>query len=132
MTGRKPPGMTWETWIDRQIRDAQERGEFDDNSLTGKPIPSLDRPRHEDWWTNQLIQREGIALLPKTLQVRKELDQALADIAAADTEVQVREIVSRINARIREVNGKAASGPPSNMMPLDVERVVATWSDGRV
>jgi hypothetical protein len=123
--------MTWETWIDRQIRDAQERGEFDGLTTAGKPIPDLDRPRDGDWWTKKLIQREGVDTLPKTLRVRKELEQALADIAAADDEAEVRTIVATINAAILEVNRKAASGPPSNMMPLDVERVVTTWSEGR-
>lgn len=123
--------MTWETWIDRQIREAQERGEFDSLSLAGKPIPDLDRPRDEDWWTKRLVQREGISTLPKTLQVRKELEQALLDIAAAADETTVRAIVERINGRIREINRMAASGPPSTLMPLDVDRVLATWADGR-
>lgn len=131
MTERKPPGITWDTWIDRLINEGQARGAFDNNPLVGKPIPGLDKPRDEEWWTKQLMQREGIVALPKTLQVRKELDQALADIATADSEAEVREIVERINARIREVNRMAASGPPSNMMPLDLERVVATWESGR-
>ena len=29
MTERTPPGDGWESWIDRQIRRATERGEFD-------------------------------------------------------------------------------------------------------
>ena len=29
MTERKPPGMSFETWIDHQITQAQERGAFD-------------------------------------------------------------------------------------------------------
>ena len=30
MTERKPPGVSWESWIDRQIREAEERGAFAD------------------------------------------------------------------------------------------------------
>jgi hypothetical protein len=44
MTERKPPGMRYEDWIERQIREAQERGAFDDLPGAGKPIPGLDRP----------------------------------------------------------------------------------------
>ncbi|MFP3905564.1 MAG: DUF1992 domain-containing protein [Acidimicrobiales bacterium] len=131
MTERKPSGMTWETWIDRQIREAQERGEFDGLSTAGRPIPDLLAPRDEDWWHKKLLQREGVDTLPKTLQVRRQLDRALADIAAADDEVVVRDIVATINQAILEVNRKAASGPPSNLMPLDIERVVAAWAAGR-
>ncbi|MGE0433012.1 MAG: DUF1992 domain-containing protein, partial [Planctomycetota bacterium] len=29
MVDRKPTGMQWESWIDRLIREADERGEFD-------------------------------------------------------------------------------------------------------
>ncbi|SMC89901.1 DUF1992 domain-containing protein [Lentzea albidocapillata] len=39
MTQRKPPGMGFESWIDRQIREAQERGEFDNLPSAGKPLP---------------------------------------------------------------------------------------------
>ena len=131
MTERKPLGMTWETWIDRQIREAQERGEFSGLAGSGKPIPDLLRPRDEAWWHKRLMQREGVATLPKTLLVRKNFEQALIDIAAADDEDTVRQIVEAINVQIREINGKASSGPPSNLMPLDVERVVRTWSAGR-
>ncbi len=34
MTERKPPGVTWESWVEEQIRKAQEQGAFDD--LRGK------------------------------------------------------------------------------------------------
>lgn len=131
MTERKPPGMTWETWIDRQIRDAQDRGEFDDLSLHGKPLPGLDGPRDPDWWHKSLLAREGVAQIPTTLRVRKELEQSLQAVAAADTEEEVREIVAGINRRIYDVNRLASSGPPSTLVMLDVDRVVRTWAEGR-
>ena len=123
--------MTFETWIDRQIREAQDRGAFDDLAGAGKPLPGLDRPRDADWWTKSLMAREGISHLPTTLRVRKELEDALAEIAAAPDEDTVRAIVAAINRRIRDTNRLASSGPPSNLMPLDPERVVRTWRDGR-
>lgn len=123
--------MSFETWIDRLIRDAQERGEFEDLSGKGRPLPGLDRPRDPDWWNKALLAREGITTLPTTLRVRKELEDALKDVAAANDEAEVRTIVAAINTRIRNVNRLASSGPPSNLMPLDEERVVRTWSEGR-
>lgn len=123
--------MTFETWIDRLIRDAQERGEFENLAGKGRPLPDLDRPRDPDWWNKALLAREGIASLPTTLRVRKELEDALRDIAASNDESEVREIVASINTRIRDTNRLASSGPPSNLMPLDEERVVRTWSEGR-
>lgn len=38
MTRRKPMGVSFEDWTDRLVREAQERGEFDD--LPGAASPS--------------------------------------------------------------------------------------------
>ena len=39
MTERKPPGTSWETWIEAQIRVAREQGAFDNLPGAGKPLP---------------------------------------------------------------------------------------------
>ena len=39
MTERKPPGMSFETWVDAQIAAGMERGDFDGLSGSGKPLP---------------------------------------------------------------------------------------------
>jgi hypothetical protein len=127
MTERKPPGVSFETWIDRQIREAQERGEFDDLPGKGKPLRGIDEPYDELWWVKQLLVREGISFTPPTLALRKAVQDARARIAAERSEDAVRQIVADINARIREVNRKPTEGPPSDLMPLDVERVVDQW-----
>ena len=36
MTEQKPPGMSWESWIDQQIREAREAGLFDNLPGAGK------------------------------------------------------------------------------------------------
>ena len=131
MSERKPFGVTWETWIDRQVRQGIERGDFDGLPGHGQPIADVDRPHDELWWVKQKLAREGVSFLPPTLAVRKELDDALVEVAASSSEAEVRRIVEAINAKIRTVNSQATSGPPSNMMPLDVERVVREWAAGR-
>jgi hypothetical protein len=128
---RKPFGVTWETWIDRQIRSGMDRGEFDGLPGHGQPLADIDQPHDELWWVKQKLAREGVSFLPPTLAVRKELDDALEQVAAASSEAEVRRIVVEINAKIRSVNSMASSGPPSNLMPLDVERVVREWAAGR-
>ena len=40
MTERKPPGMKTEDWVEAQIKQAQNRGEFDNLPGAGKPIRS--------------------------------------------------------------------------------------------
>ncbi len=127
MTQRKPPGVTFETWIDMQIREAMDRGEFDNLPGAGKPIPDLDRPYDELWWVKQKLRREKLSFLPPTLALRKEAEDAAASVAHARSEAQVRTIIGDINDKIREATRKPLSGPPLNLMPFDVERVVTDW-----
>jgi len=131
MTERKPPGVSFETWVERQIREATERGEFDNLPGAGRPIADLDKPHDELWWVRQKLRRENLTYLPATIALRKEAEEALLAAARAGSEEQVRRIVAEINARIVEGNRKAASGPPLNLAPFDVERVVRDWRERR-
>lgn len=131
MTERKPPGVTWETWIDRQIRVGMENGAFDDLPGRGKPMRDLDRPRDAMWWVRDLVRRENLSHVPPTVQVRRELDAALAAIADAPSEAAVRDIVARINERVRWVNSRPIEGPPSTVAPLDADTEVAAWREAR-
>jgi hypothetical protein len=127
MTERKPRGVTWETWIDRQIREGMEEGSFDDLPGTGRPLPGLDQPRDELWWVRDKLRREQLSHLPPTLAVHKEREDTLAEVGRAATEAEVRALVDGINARIRRVNSTATAGPPSTVVLLDVEQVLDRW-----
>ena len=131
MVERKPAGEPWESWIDRQIREAHERGDFDDLPGAGKPIPDLDSPRDELWWVRKKLKEENLSYLPPALQVRRDVEVARERIAGAGSEQQVRQIVSQINTVIREVNRGALDGPAPSVALLDEERVVAQWRDER-
>lgn len=131
VTERKPPGVSWETWIDRQIREGMERGDFDDLPGHGKPLRGIDRPRDEMWWVRDKLRREEVSYLPPALALRKEVEDARARIAAAGDEATVREIVAGINARIVAANSRATSGPPTALVTLDVEQVVERWAADR-
>ena len=129
--GRKPPGASWESWIEQQIRAGMERGEFDNLSGSGKPSEGISSSavdsRDDDWWLKAKLRRERFSYLPPTLAIRKELEEAREAMAAASRENIVRRIVGDINERIREVNRRGAEGPPSTVMPLDEEAVVSRW-----
>lgn len=128
MTERKPPGVSFETWIDRQIREATERGEFDDLPGAGKPLPGEGKPHDEMWWIKQKMLEENLAFpLPGTLALRKEVEESLAEAMGARTEAEARAIVDGMNARIRESHGRTLSGPPLFQPLIDVERAVADW-----
>jgi hypothetical protein len=131
MTERKPPGVGFETWVERQLREAAERGAFDDLPGAGKPIPDLDKPHDELWWVKQKLRRENFSYLLPTIALRKQAEEALEAASRAGSEGEVRRIVADINAKIIEGNRKAASGPPLNLAPFDVERVVRDWRDRR-
>jgi hypothetical protein len=131
MTERKPPGVGFQSWVERQIQEAMERGEFDNLPGAGKPIADLDKPHDELWWVKQKLRRENLSYLPATLALRKEAEDALAAALRARSEAQVRRILAAINRKILDGNRKAASGPPLNLMPFDVERVVRTWRERR-
>lgn len=127
MTDRKPPGVRWETFVERQIREAMERGEFDNLPSAGKPLPDLDQPYDELWWVRKKLREEKITHLPAVLLLRKEIEDAQERIDRAATEDQVRRAVEAINARIVEVNRTQWDGPASNFLPLDVEATLAAW-----
>lgn len=131
MTERKPPGASWESWVERQIREAMERGEFDNLPGHGQPLPGLDDPYDEMWWIRDKLRREQLSCLPPVLALRKELDEARERIAAARSEGEVRRHVDAINERIVYVNAHTITGPPSNLVPLRVERVLEEWRDRR-
>jgi hypothetical protein len=125
MTQRKPPGMGFESWIDKQIREAQERGEFDDLPSAGKPLPGAGEPLDEDWWIKKKVrEEEGTAGLPPSLVLRKQAETAKARALAAETDAEARAIIGEMNAKILDALRKPLSGPPLNLMPFDVEQVV--------
>jgi len=125
MTQRKPPGMGFESWIDKQIREAQERGEFDDLPSAGKPLPGSGEPLEEDWWIKRKVrEEEGTAGLPPSLVLRKQAETAKAAALAAATDAEARAIIEAMNAKILDALRKPLSGPPLNLMPFDVEQVV--------
>ena len=131
MTERKPPGVGFGTWVEHKIREAAERGAFDNLPGAGKPIPDLDKPHDDQWWIRRKLRDEELVYLPPTIALRKEAEAALAAAALAGSEAEVRAIVAAINAKIADGNRKAASGPPLNLAPLDPERVVARWRAAR-
>jgi Domain of unknown function (DUF1992) len=131
MTSRKPPGMPWESWLDRQIREAEERGEFDDLPGAGQPIPDLDKPFDELWWVKEKLRREELTYMPPSVALRKEAHDARLAALRASTEAEARRIIVDINEKIREANRKTIAGPALMLVPYDVERVVREWREGR-
>jgi hypothetical protein len=127
MTERKPPGVSWQSWIDRQIEAGRAEGRFDDLPGHGKPIRGIERPRDELWWVRDKLRREGVDHLPPSLQILRDAAEAERRALAASTEADVRRIIEEVNERIRNLNRTSISGPPTTLMPFDVDEVVDRW-----
>ena len=121
-----------ESWVDRQIREAQERGEFDNLPGAGKPIPGLNGRDDADWWIKGMIEREKIKPpLPTSLMLRREIDDMPITVADVKTEDAVREIVGDISHRIKDSRRRRVDGPPIFIQTVDVERVLREWREHR-
>lgn len=123
-------GGSYESWIDRQINEARERGEFDDLPGTGKPLTNLGRPDDPDWWVKQLIAREQLdmtAALPPQLALRSEARRLPALAAKAPSEAAVRDLVDDFNARVRDCWRRPLEGPAVVVGLVDADEMVALW-----
>jgi hypothetical protein len=127
MTERKPPGASWETWIEMQIRVAREQGAFDNLPGTGKPLPNLDHDYDLSVWVRQLVQREQLSILPPSLELLRKVEKELAAIEKLREEATVRRRLAALNAEIAKVNSTVMEGPPTRLSTLDVDKVVERW-----
>jgi hypothetical protein len=131
MTERKPPGTSWETWIDAQIRVAMEKGAFDNLPGAGKPLPNLDQEYDPLWWVKQLVQREQLSMLPPSLELLRKVEKELATIETLHDEATVRGRVAALNVEIAKVNATVVEGPPTRLGTLNVDQIVARWRRAR-
>ncbi|MFI0976842.1 DUF1992 domain-containing protein [Streptomyces sp. NPDC021093] len=125
MTERKPPGVDFETWVDKQIREATERGAFDNLAGAGKPLPSDAAPYDELWWIKDKMQREKASYLPPGLALRKEAEEVRVRAVRAPSERIARELLAEINEKIAEALRRPPPGPPLQLQPFDVDVVLA-------
>lgn len=127
MTEQKPPGKSWESWIEQQIREAQEAGAFDNLPGAGKPLPDLAAEYDPLWWVKQLARREQVSILPPALELLRKVESEMARIWTLAAEAEVRARLLALNAEIAKVNRTATEGPATRLGPLDVDEVVAEW-----
>lgn len=128
-------GLHDASWVERAIREAQERGEFDNLPGAGKPLREIDT-NDPNWWLKSYAEREGLDLgdaLPPPLLLRREAagyPESLVDMA---DEAKVREVLLDYNTRARAeiLRPFAGRGAPPLVKYLDVDEVVAKWRELR-
>ena len=122
----------FESRVERMIREATERGEFDNLPGAGKPLDLTDSD-DPDWWVKRKIREENLdssALLPAPLLLRREAQdfpESLRHIADVDA---VRDILVDFNRRVREAHLAARQmALPQSVVAhtVDVDDVIRRW-----
>jgi hypothetical protein len=128
---RKPPGMSWESLVERRIREGAEAGAFSALPGFGRPIRGIDEPLDENWWIRQKLRDEGVGVVPPVLAARLALEKTLAEIAGMVSEIEVRRRLAGLNDAIRAAHYSPIAGPPDGVAEVDVEAVVVRWKESR-
>jgi hypothetical protein len=118
------------SWVDLQIRQAVERGDFDELPGYGKPL-QLTEHHDPDWWVKKLVEREKVTVLPPSLQLRKEdaeLDDRLDRLTGPG---EVRREVEEFNAHVRWALYRPPEGPPVVTPQRDPDDEVERWEARR-
>jgi hypothetical protein len=118
-----------QTWVDLQVRQAMERGDFENLPGYGKPIEGLGESHDPDWWLKKLVERERIVVLPPSVALRKEDAELDDELDRYNTEAQVRQHVEDFNERVIRARYSLSPGPPLITMPRAVDETVAAWKE---
>lgn len=134
MSGRKPASSSFGDWVERQIVEAQERGEFDALPGAGRPLAGLDKPWSAEDWALAKARSEDLdltSLLPPGLAFRKEREVLREQLGRLVSEAAVREVVDDFNTRLRMAYRRPQEGPPLVVALLDPDDLVARWRELR-
>lgn len=121
----------YETWVERQIREARERGEFDNLPGTGKPLDLSDAD-DPDWWVKRKLKAEGIELSATGLTVmslRRERATFPESLLSLATEESVRAVLEDYNRRVRQDRLRPVLGRSSPVIAglVDVDEMTERW-----
>lgn len=121
----------FESHVERLIREATERGEFDNLPGTGRPL-DLGDPDDADWWLKAKLRAEGLdgaGALPAVLSLRKEAAGFPESLRGLRTEAGVREVLADFNDRVRRdrLSPRDPKAAPLVAPLVDIEAMVAAW-----
>jgi hypothetical protein len=135
--GRPTFGPTWESLSERLIREAMERGEFDNLPYKGRRIPLEDETyAGQNALAFHVLKNAGVA--PPWIEADKDArrllearDRLLERASSAATEMarerlrtELRRAVAGANSAIDRLNAEAP-GPAQHRRRLDPERELA-------
>jgi hypothetical protein len=130
MTERKPPGVSFESWVDAQITRGIARGDFDDLAGAGRPLPDRSGEDSMIAWVLEKARQENIdvfGMLPPGLALRKEKEDLPRRAAVLPSEAAVRALVEDFNDRVRLFWRRPQDPPVVPVGLADADTVVAGW-----
>jgi hypothetical protein len=133
MTERKPQGMSFRSWVDQQVADAEARGVFRDLPGAGKPLDLSADGDFTDTWLRDYVQRAGASFeeaLPLPLRLRKESERLAQEAGQFPSEAAVRAAVADLNRRIMDWR-RIPVGPPVYVKLADADAIAAAWREAR-
>lgn len=123
---QRKPRETYESYVERLIREARDDGLFEHLSGVGKPLP-LTGELPEGWWIREKLKREKLSHLPESLAIRYEAEELLVSLERETDERVVQERLAEMNRRIRKLNATVVDGPPTSLAPFDIEATLSRW-----
>ena len=98
--GRRQVGPTWESLVERQIREAMEEGAFERLPYAGERIPLEDDSAAGEWaLAHRILRNAGAA--PPWIEADKEARRLLAEIEAVIEGAPRSSLVARAQLRRR-------------------------------
>ena len=137
--GRRQVAPTWESLVERQLREAMEEGAFDDLPFQGERLPLEDDAAAGEWaMAYRMLRNAGAAppWIEADKEVRRLFDRREAILArVARSRVPGRRdraaleaVVIEINAAIARLNAEAPTDR-QHRRPLDVGEELARIDD---
>ncbi|HJP89141.1 MAG TPA: DUF1992 domain-containing protein [Candidatus Limnocylindrales bacterium] len=140
--GRWQVGRSWESLVDRQIREAMAEGAFDNLPHQGAPLPNDENPLAGEWQLAfKMLRDAGYA--PPWIEADKEIRELLARRDALLARVRsnppsalgrrrdreaIERLVGNINAAVARLNSEAPS-PRQHRRSLVLADELATYDE---
>jgi hypothetical protein len=141
--GRWQTAHSWESLIEKQIREAMAEGAFDNLPHQGQPLPNEDNPHAGEWGlAYKMLKDAGYA--PPWIETDKEVRALLArrdailerarlgappsDIGRARDRAAIERLVREINAAVARLNSEAPT-LQQHRLPLDLADEFARYDE---
>ena len=128
MASNRPPGVTWESYIDALFRQARENGEFDRLPGAGETIPGWTSPTTRTGGSSSTCTAKSFQLC-LTHCASKPNWSPSSTASGTCREDQVRRKLMQLNAQIHRMNSTPADGPALNVSMIDVDAMVKKWRE---